>query len=60
MPYTLGVLKNLCNILRVDEKTRMIAYGLFNTNPRAAFHYVDGYPRRIAIERQKLNRLNNA
>lgn len=52
--YTMGDLKHLCNILRVDYKTRMIAYGLFNSSRKAAFSYVEGYPRRNYIEEQRI------
>ncbi len=52
--YTLGDLKHLCNILKVDMKTRMISYGLHKTSRKAAFEYVEGYPLRNYIERQQL------
>lgn len=43
---TFGDLKDLCADYKVDYKTRMVAYGLFKTNRRAAAEYVQGYIRR--------------
>lgn len=51
---TLGDIKDLCSDYRVDHKTRMVAYGLFKTNRRAAAEYIKGYTRRRYIERQKI------
>lgn len=56
--FTMGDLKDLCADVGIyksrDNKARMVAYGLFKTNRKAAMDYVEGYPRRKHIENQKL------
>lgn len=51
---TMGDIKELCADYRVDYKTRMVAYGLFKTNKKAAADYIMGYTRRRYIERQRI------
>lgn len=51
--YPFDELKKVCNALKVDLKTRKIAYGLHKTNHKAAFNYTLGYPKRRYIEQQK-------
>jgi hypothetical protein len=48
--YPFDDLKKICNDLKVDLKTRKIAYGLHKTNHRVAYEYALGYPLRHYVE----------
>lgn len=51
-PYDYDTLKEVMNDVGADRKTRDVAKALARTSLKSAIRYVEGYPLRVASERE--------